>query len=306
MKEYFGAATLTAPRKKCELLAEFAFCLYLKGHTLRTHEFYGANTAMRWGAELAEKTINLGHPATNILTEQKPNTEDYQRALDEIGFILCWSPDGAKTTEQCSKRSGRLKTVLEIANLNESEVLNTQKDYLLIEQLREEVLLEHGIYSEQLVESKYNKHISDKAKIVKREWSEVINSENTIALLMKDCTQLSPPFKHSREMYSKLGDSINALVPFEVNPLDRMGKIRLNDKENIAIIHTVRSYGLYSKNYCDYFTIRKALREFGKLHKGKTIVMPFDNAGLFHADTVSIAKFFDQLSEDLSIELNIR
>ncbi|EGQ9284359.1 hypothetical protein F7U66_00630 [Vibrio parahaemolyticus] len=304
MSEYFGAATLTAPRAKCILLAEFSFCLYLKGYTLKTHDYYGANTAMIWGAELAQKTKKMTQTAVTRL--QKPlDDKELSEQISGIKFLVCWSPDGAKEQNRCTKKSGRLKKIFEILNLNSTQVLNTHVDYTLIEQLREEVLLEHGIRSEETVKNAYAQHMDKNGRIVKKDWLEVINEPNTIAVLMKDCTHLSPPYKNSRAMYGALQSQINSLITFEQNPINRLGTFKINEKGNIAIVHTVRSYGLYARNYCDYFTIRKALTSFAKANKGKTLVFPYDNAGLNHADIISVSNMLKDLKDDVAIELNI-
>ncbi|MGR5448639.1 hypothetical protein ACP3V3_02400 [Vibrio sp. PNB22_3_1] len=309
MKAYLGTGTRTAPKAACVQLAEVAYCLYLKGYSLISQNGFGIDKAMIFGAELAAKHHPQPHEAV-ILIDHITKEHTTEAIIDIISphnpqFTVCWSPDGAQCETQITKKTGHLADVLRALKMPKDKVLNIKDMAPRIKTLRSEIRISHNVITDKVIESEYESLIPLRAVVIDKPWSELRQNENTLIVLPRDCTNASPTGNSSRKLFGEFKEEFKRMLPYDEDPNDRLGKVRTNDDNTLASMFTIRSYGFFAKNYCDYYQINAAIREIGRLHAGKTVILPIDASGLTHADRKTTCEFWSAITNKVDLQFNI-
>ncbi|MGR5347572.1 hypothetical protein [Vibrio mediterranei] len=308
MNTYLGTSTKSAPRRVCLQLAEEAFLAYFEGLTLVNHGRYGAERAMQFGAQLASEVSNLDHPPyIECEVDYALSDEECLANLAEqypIARCIGWSPDGVTESSRATRRSGYWGLALNL-NLSEDTLIKNVKhpSQSLLDK-RKEVFITHKINSELYVKSHYEQTLIEGYELINQDWTSLEKDKANLLVLPRDCFHASPPMPSSRSLYGAFLDDFRALSPHIQNGRERLGKIASSDNANIASLFTVSSYGLFSRNYCDYFSVAKAISALSKEHPNKRFIFPIESAGFLHADLITLTDLLKRIPAE-RIALNI-
>lgn len=171
-KLYAGIGSRETPEPVLKLMFKIASILARKGYTLRSGAAEGADTAFELGCVSAggKKEIWLPWKGFNDHEDTKlyPNPGHFAKAeaslshwakltqgakrlharnvgqvfgmhLEEpVDFVLCWTPDGATTRDECTSKTGGTATAIKLASDNKIPVINMQK-YSNVEDLEKDL-----------------------------------------------------------------------------------------------------------------------------------------------------------------------
>lgn len=146
---YAGIGSRSTPPQVLVVMTQIAAGLEMAGYTLRSGGADGADTAFATGC--SRKVIYRPHHATDEALQLAASVHPawhccrsgYVRALharncfqvlgDDLAtpsdFIVCWTPDGAQTEDECSIRTGGTATAIRLAHRRGIPVINLQRYY---------------------------------------------------------------------------------------------------------------------------------------------------------------------------------
>lgn len=142
--KYAGIGSRKTPEDILKFMMELALILDQCKLTLRSGGAIGADMAFEKNSTSKEIfTINSFIPdeAFRIVSELHPKFDKLSKIVkrlharnmmqilgqnldDPVKFVVCWTPDGAKTVEDCSIKTGGTATAIKLADINKIPVYN--------------------------------------------------------------------------------------------------------------------------------------------------------------------------------------
>lgn len=170
MNFYTGIGSRNTPKRICDLMTKFAESISLNHDLiLRSGGAKGADIAFERGARWDKKEIFYSddvckdaltiaksvHPAwskMNAMAQALHARNVYQilgkNLKTPTEFVVCWTPDGAQTFDECSIVTGGTATAIRLAHANEIPVFNLQ----LYEKTHSDEEIFDKLFSELLIE----------------------------------------------------------------------------------------------------------------------------------------------------------
>lgn len=158
LKIYAGVGSRETPEPVLKLMFKIAALLAKRGYTLRSGAADGADTAFELGCNsvdgkkeiwlpwkgfnkhedtglypnpghFAKAEVALSHWAKLTQGMKRLHARNVGQVLgahleEPVDFVLCWTPDGATTREQCTSKTGGTGTAIKLASDNNIPVIN--------------------------------------------------------------------------------------------------------------------------------------------------------------------------------------
>lgn len=172
LKIYAGIGSKETPKSVLKLMFKIASILAKKGYTLRSGGNEGADTAFKLGCVSVGGKKEIWLPWKNFNNHEDtkfyPNPGHFAKAeaslpywsrltqvmkrlhacsvgqifgmhLEEpVDFVICWTPDGATTRDECIYKTDEVSTAIRLASDSKIPVINIQK-YSNVEDLKKDL-----------------------------------------------------------------------------------------------------------------------------------------------------------------------